>query len=163
MSAIPFRMVCSILQEYPELADLEGFNDKPIFLDATGSVVVKTDDYRKRVLYYAAVMSLRPTETMSIAEFLTDSHTARNIQHCLESALPREFWKNRVICTDFSMAIIKAIAFMKGYESVVHFQNENSLKSSEIRICRAHMMKILMNLATKHFSKFWSFLKNLKF
>lgn len=51
LSIIPFKMVCSLLSQRKNLCDTPGFNQKVIYLDATYSIVIKQDDYSKRVYY----------------------------------------------------------------------------------------------------------------
>ena len=78
LSIIPFRMVCSLLKEKPSISELPGFSESPVYVDATGSIVLKQDDYTKRVYYYVGVVAVRG-QTLAIVEFLTDCHSATNI------------------------------------------------------------------------------------
>ncbi|KAK0149790.1 hypothetical protein N1851_009446 [Merluccius polli] len=60
---------------------------KPVklYLDATGSVVSKIPDQKKRVLYYALVLAGhgRGAPPLPVAEMLTNNHTVPSISHWL--------------------------------------------------------------------------------
>ena len=154
LSYKPFRVIASILAEFPTILKLPNFKQEKIHFDATGSIIKTNGTYKKRVYHYSATKMLKKGDTIPIVEFITDSHTASNIAYCLASGInDDEFLQSQIFVVDFSMAIIKALAKIFGFNSTIEYVNQAEMDTTRITICKAHMAKQLKNLAFRFFTE----------
>ncbi|KAK0134976.1 120 protein in NOF-FB transposable element [Merluccius polli] len=143
---------------------------KPVklYLDATGSVVSKIPDQKKRVLYYALVLAGhgRGAPPLPVAEMLTNNHTVPSISHWLLQFLHtvRQFTVLTVshVETDFSWALMPAVLLSFNKENIFSYlrrcfaisQGRRKLKTIKkytvLHLCSAHVLKAITGIISKH-------------
>ena len=145
---------------------------KPIwFFDATGSII-KTIDKQKRPYLYSIVMHDPETKTVvSLADFITTSHTSINIckflfmiMHDLKDNMSKAKGIRAIapfVVTDHSMTLINAvIQTFNGcsileylhytYELIFNGKNKESIEKilpTRLQICAVHFLKIIIKKA----------------
>ncbi|KAL0176938.1 hypothetical protein M9458_029268, partial [Cirrhinus mrigala] len=139
-----------------------------LYLDATGSVVSKIPEQKKRVLYYALVLAGQGhgTPPLPIAEMLSNDHTVPSVSFWL-----MKFVHNlskyttltiRYLETDYSWALIQAALLAFNKESILSYLDRcfdicqgkddgmDSKGFTVIHLCSAHVLKAVAQAICRH-------------
>lgn len=139
-----------------------------LYLDATGSVVSKIPEQKKRVLYYALVLAGQGhcTPPLPIAEMLSNDHTVPSVSFWLMQFVHNlskfTTLKIRYLETDYSWALIQAVLLAFNKESILSYldrcfdvcQGKNDGMDSKsftvIHLCSAHVLKAVAQAICRH-------------
>lgn len=139
-----------------------------LYLDATGSVVSKIPEQKKRVLYYALVLAGQGhgTPPLPISEMLSNDHTVPSVSFWL-----MQFVHNlskfttltiRYLETDFSWALIQAVLLAFNKESILSYLDRcfdvcqgkddgiDNKNFTVIHLCSAHVLKAVAQAICRH-------------
>ncbi|XP_078250374.1 uncharacterized protein LOC144589491 isoform X3 [Pogona vitticeps] len=141
------------------LKDLQAAGQCFLYLDATGSVVMKPKNIQNKFLYYTLCISLtsETRSTIPVAEMLSSDQSTPTIQHWL-SCLCRDFFKvckrklsPQKVEIDFSWALIHAATQTFNQNNIMDYLKKCLLvcegkilcNFTILHICAAHMMKLI--------------------
>ena len=147
------------------LAHLRQKKKLHLYLDATGSIVSKIPEQKKRNLYYALVLAGqgRGTPPLPLAEMVSNDQTVPTISHWLMRFLHMlcKFTRRNVgyVETDFSWALIQAVLTAFNRESIMAYlersfavcHGRQEWKSfTIIHLCSAHILKAVSQIIGKN-------------
>ena len=165
----PFFIINFCAEQIDLLTEACQKGDAFLYFDATGLSMKRPMDQPKRMYMYCLVLqSRRHTESIRVAEMLTNDHTTPSIlnflmriRHALTKG--RRYKNPRKIETDFSFAMIHAACRAFNSCDLVTYltrcwdtiENATTMPASltVLHICAAHMLKIFQRMIVQSTEK----------